>query len=245
MRNQNYLKLKEHIKKNGNVTSSEAQKLLDVTPMTINRIFIKLEEEDFVIRVKSGAIYNNKEKLSDIYGHRVEINNREKLSIAKHAASLVKNGENIFIDAGTTCSMMIPFLPYDVHIYTTSFSVLKFANLYKKRNVHIIGGLYSPSFQAVELADNLNYYNRFKFDKAFIGVVGFLSDGTLTNTHLEETKLKEFFVSIADKSYILANHKKLDEVSRYSFTPEKDFFVITNNYVDVESENMEVIVSEA
>ncbi|NQX83567.1 MAG: DeoR/GlpR transcriptional regulator [Mycoplasmataceae bacterium] len=245
MRNYNYIKLKEYIKKHGNITSTEAQKLLDVTPMTVNRIFIKLEEEDFIIRVKSGAIYNNNTGRSDIYGHRVEMHNREKLSIAKHAASLVENGENIFIDAGTTCSMMIPFLPYDVQIYTTSFSVLKFANLYKKRNIHIIGGLYSPSFQAVELADNLNYYNRFKFDKAFIGVVGILSDGTLTNTHLEETKLKEFFTSIADKSYILANHKKLDEKSEYSFLPDKAFSVITNNHLPINNEEVEVIVSEA
>ena len=112
------------INSRSSVTIAELSRILDVSPSTVKRDLNILAEAGKITKVRGGAIALG-ESFSAIEKNVEEksaIFTGEKSAIAEYAASLIENGDFVFIDAGTTTEKMIDHLPQrDVSFVTNGF----------------------------------------------------------------------------------------------------------------------------
>lgn len=95
----------ELLDKSGSVTVSELMEKLDTSESTIRRDLNYLDREDKLQKVRGGAILKNGTVFNskdDEVNLRKMRNVDEKNQVAKYAASLIRPGDFVYLDAGTT-----------------------------------------------------------------------------------------------------------------------------------------------
>ena len=100
----------EKLNQYGVIKSQELMVELDCSESTIRRDIASLEEHGKLVRVHGGAkrVYMIEQEQSLTEKSVKNIRSKEK--IAELAASLVEDGDTIFLDAGSTTFFMVPFL---------------------------------------------------------------------------------------------------------------------------------------
>ena len=86
------------------VVVSELSQLYDVSEETIRRDLDKLEKEGLAIKSYGGAVINEDVSIDLPFNVRKNQNVTGKQKMAELAASLVKDGDHIFLDASTTAA---------------------------------------------------------------------------------------------------------------------------------------------
>ena len=95
------------------VTLKEIADELGVSIATVRRDFEKLDEKGLAVKVRSGATRASLPGPSVapmVTSEKSKEHIEAKISIASKAASLVKDGDCIFLDGGTTIAPMIDFI---------------------------------------------------------------------------------------------------------------------------------------
>lgn len=210
-------KLEDYIKLIGTVSNDELCKEFNISLQTLRRDLKILEDNDKIDKVYGGVIYKDKSLLNSVQTieRREQSNLKEKKYIAQIAARLVENNSVIFIDSGTTACQIIPYLTHHTNVTIITHSLLVVNMVAKLPNLKCIclGGLLKAdtlSF-AIDITDN-----SYLCDSAFIATVGLSNEG-LTNTDIEEGKIKEHMIQRSEKVYVLADHSKLLNKGFYHF----------------------------
>ena len=88
----------------GRVHVSDLVDTFDVSEVSIRKDLAVLEERKLLVRVKGGAIVLHQTGDYDdlSISHKQQLHAREKQLIGQYAASLVRDGERIIFDSGTT-----------------------------------------------------------------------------------------------------------------------------------------------
>ena len=98
----------ESIRNEGSLKLKKMMDLTDSSESTIRRDLNDLERKGLIVREHGGAaLRNNYEESVD---DKSSLYQDEKEEIGKYAASLVQNGDCIFLDAGTTIFHLIRYL---------------------------------------------------------------------------------------------------------------------------------------
>jgi len=104
------------------VTVQELKNALDASESTIRRDITSLSKEGKLIKVFGGAIAVEGAPSSKelTVGQKEAINKEEKLRIARYAASLIRPGDYVYIDSGTTTGYMLEFIKEKDATYVTN-----------------------------------------------------------------------------------------------------------------------------
>ncbi|MGW3352467.1 DeoR/GlpR family DNA-binding transcription regulator [Nonomuraea rubra] len=142
----------------------------------------------------------------------------EKTQLARHAAALVADGENIIIDAGTTATFLARELVArgdlaDVVIFTNSLRVAaELEPAIPRFSVLVTGGTLRPATHA--LVDPLGgaMLERIHADTVFLGCHGVHLESGVTGAHLLEAELKQRMINASRRRVVLADSTKLGRV---------------------------------
>lgn len=108
------------LKEKGVARIQELVEQTGASESTVRRDLIELEEKRLVKRVHGGAAWpQNKIEEPSIQEKSVKYA-QQKIAIGRYAASLIEERDSIFIDAGTTTSQMLPFIPHDQIVVVTN-----------------------------------------------------------------------------------------------------------------------------
>jgi DeoR family fructose operon transcriptional repressor len=152
----------------------------------------------------------------------------EKKRIAARAASLVHEGDCIYLDAGSTLLEMIPHLANkQVTVVTNGITHLEML-LAKGIKSYVLGGMMKASTKAVIGSLAQEAIRRFRFDKCFLGANGIHLEMGYTTPDPEEASLKRMALSLSGQTYVLADHSKLAEISFSQFADLKEATLITD-----------------
>ena len=218
----NLLKLKGFVGLNELLESTESSE------STIRRDLSYLESINLLKRVHGGAksLDNVSKELS--YNEKSSKSIHEKRAIAKYAASLIKDGDCIFIDAGTTTYELIDYLENkDIFVVSNGLSHID-TLIQKNIKCYMIGGNVKISTKAITGSDALMCLSKFRFDKCFIGANGVHSTYGLTTPDTEEAILKECAIKNSRKSYLLVDDSKFGEISTIKFADIDKCIIVTN-----------------
>lgn len=128
------------INKKKRITTKELSEKFGVTEQTVRSDLALLEREHKIIRVHGGA----KAIDTDIsFDERLEENVPEKRRLGEYAASLVEEGDIIFLDGGTSMMYLIDALPKEIHlrIITASLPIADKCSQLINADIYCLGGM--------------------------------------------------------------------------------------------------------
>lgn len=210
-------KLEDYIKLIGTVSNEELCAKFNISLQTLRRDLKILEDNDKIDKVYGGVIYKDRSLLNSVQAieSREQSNLKEKKYIAQIATRLIENNSVIFVDSGTTACQIIPYLAHHKNVTVITHSLLVVNMVAKLPNLKCIclGGLLKADTLSfgIDITDNSYHCNL-----AFIATVGLSNEG-LTNTDIEEGKIKEHMIQLSGKVIVLADHSKLMNKGFYHF----------------------------
>jgi len=191
--------------------------LLDASEATVRRDLEWLEREGVVERTHGGAILSQRLTLEPEYLQRAQKNPEEKHLIGEMAASLIEDGDVVFINSGTTTTQVIRHVRGGAGI--TVFS----NNIYAALEVgdadikyYLIGGEFQPHSNSVAGRFAIDNLRQIYADKAILGVDGIsLIHGCTVPSNAEAEVVKQMIERTQGKIFIVADHSKWGVVSNF------------------------------
>lgn len=218
----------EMIKDKPIVKIQELVDLTDSSESTIRRDLTLLEEGKFLKRVHGGAA-RLKGKLQEPSMTEKSFKNlQEKKQIAKFAASLVEEGDSIYLDAGSTILEMIPFLQVkDIVVVTNGLMHLPLL-LEREIKTYVIGGYAKLKTKAIIGRGAMASLEQYRFDKCFLGVNGVHPQSGYTTPDQEEAMVKQKAMGLSREVFALADDSKFSEIFFGKIADLHEAVIITN-----------------
>ena len=214
------------------VLTSDLVQLLNVSEDTIRRDFQELSENQRLIKVHGGALSKSYQSSFD----DVNVYARDaKISIAKKAIQLIKDGMVILTGGGTSMIELVKLLP--VNLEATFFTISPFVAIelakYEKIEVILIGGLFSKNSQVTYGGHVINQLAEIKADLCFLGTSALHPEDGLTDTDWEINQLKKTMLNSCKSAAVLCISEKLNTSQRLKVAPLDKFnYLITEINAD-------------
>ncbi|MCC3145914.1 DeoR/GlpR family DNA-binding transcription regulator [Halanaerobium sp. Z-7514] len=194
---------------------NELSEEFDVSRATIRRDLSELEKNGFLRRTHGGAILSASSKLEPSYKEKEDHFAKEKAAIGKKAADIIRDGDTIYIDAGTTTRNIIEHLneKNNLTIVSNAHHIIKrIKDSEIDCELVVVGGNFKKTTEAMIGPMAEEFLQKLRVDKAFIGVNGFNLDAGATTPDPREAKMKEIAISIAAENFFLFDRSKWEEL---------------------------------
>lgn len=134
----------------------------------------------------------------------------EKERIGRAAAGLVRPGDSILLDSGTTTVQIARFLPddEDITVVTNDFGVLSALASKNKINVVMVGGMLRRKNMAFYGSQAEATIDALLIDWLFLGVDGFDVEGGITTHYEPEAILNRKMASVAKRVVAVTDASK-------------------------------------
>lgn len=197
------------------VLLTDIAEILNVSIDTVRRDVKELDSDNKLKKVHGGAIslgfINSSTRSANIY----KLN--EKKIIAEKGISLLKNGNVILIDGGTTCVELATQIPDELELTCFTLSLPVALELLTKPNVEVIfiGGQLSKEAQITTGANAVHNLANIQVDYGFIGTGYVDAEHGLTEFDWDIVQVKKAVISASRKAVLLSISEKLNSHHRY------------------------------
>ncbi|OPF64019.1 DeoR/GlpR family DNA-binding transcription regulator [Hydrogenophaga sp. H7] len=205
----------------GQIVAGELALELGTSEDTIRRDLRELAQQGKLQRVHGGAL-----PASAATGDlrvRQQVSTDEKQALGRHGAQLIKPGQVVMLDGGTTAIQVARQLPADLRATVITHSPNVAVELAAHRHVEIIvlgGRLFRHSMVNVG-ASVIEAAARFRADLFFLGVTGVHPEAGLSTGDAEEADVKRALHARAAETVVLASSEKLLSASAFVIAPMK------------------------
>lgn len=210
----------------------ELMEKFNVSSATIHRDVEALARRDAIERVRGGVVFNDAMTTKSMmnsadYQERVVANRREKVKIADAALSRIQDGDIVFLDSSTTVYELAVRMIHEnfahLSVVTNAISVM---HLFRKFPTHWamigLGGNYDPQLNSILGISAMEQLKSFNVTKAFMSCFG-VDDQCATTNHERQAEILRQVIGTAAKSYLLADHTKIDRTGLYRFASRSAF----------------------
>lgn len=223
-----------YLEVHGKTPVDELATYFNITSVTIRKDLTALEDNHKVLRTYGGVILANTEDDLPI-DSKTNINLDTKKNIAYEAAKLLKDGDSIIFDAGSTVLQIIPFLSElnNLTIMTNSLHIINgLVGLDKNHEILMCGGTYRAKSGSLHGILAESTFEKFSFDKLFIGADGFdLEKGSTTFNEVHG--VSKSMCNAAKEVILLADSSKFGRHSPNIVCPlDKIDTIITDTGLD-------------
>ena len=200
-------------------------KAMAVSPMTIRRDLSRMEEQGLIRRTHGGAITRYLGQIDLDYAVRLKQNAQAKRQIGHAAAEMVREGQTVFLDAGTTVLATAEFLAKRKGLTVVTNSLPAVDRLAGRDGIElfVLGGQVRRDLMSVVGYRTEEFLASFRLDIAFLGTGGIDLDRGLTHSTVEEIPLKKLAASIAHRVVVLADRSKVGEMGPIFYLPLSSF----------------------
>ncbi|AXF76950.1 DeoR/GlpR family DNA-binding transcription regulator [Erwinia tracheiphila] len=199
----------DYLKGHNLVTVDQLVTITNASPATIRRDLIKLDQEGVISRSHGGVTLNRFIPSQPTTLEKMQRNLSEKHAIAYAAASLVKAGDAIVLDAGTTMielARQLTHLP--LRVITSDLHIALFLSEFKQIEVTIIGGRIDDTSQSCIGDHGRKLLQGIWPDLAFVSCNGWDLEKGITSPTEEKAALKRALIDNAQRRVLLADSSK-------------------------------------
>ncbi|WP_336996000.1 DNA-binding transcriptional regulator YciT [Leclercia sp. UBA7405] len=216
----------------GRVSVVELAKTTGVSEVTIRQDLNLLEKMSYLRRAHGYAVPLDSEDVET----RMMNNYALKRELAEFAASLVNNGETVFIENGSSNALLARTLAEqkEVTIVTVSSYI---AHLLKETRCEVIllGGIYQKKSESMVGPLTRQYVQQVHFSKAFIGIDGWQPETGFTGRDMMRSDVVNAVLEKGGEAVVLTDSSKFGVVHPYMMGPISRFSrVITDNGLKAE-----------
>lgn len=205
------MKVLEALKNNGHVKVIDLAEEFNVSPLTIRRDLQFLEGNKKLERFYGGAAIIN----DTITQQEDEVSYYRKL-IAKYAATLLDEGDTIFINTSSTALQMIRYIQDKRITVITNNGKAIYTDHSPKISIILTGGEIREMKEAMVGEFAANNLERVSAKKSFLGCTGVSVETGMTTELLNEVNINQLMLKrVSGPTYILADHTKLGRNSSF------------------------------
>lgn len=219
----------------GIVSVSDLVKILESSVATVRRDLTEMAANGLIRRTHGGAVSTAGSRFEFSYAEADTISADAKREIALTAADLVKDGDTILLDSGTTAVQVAQALARrDITIITNSTAIPPVSMDFRP-TLLFTGGVYRPVARSTVGPRAEAFIRSIRPDKAFIATNGLFLDEIFTPDELEAA-VKKAMIEVARESYLIIDNSKLGKraLSQVAHVGEFDA-IITDGSVTSES----------
>ena len=225
------------LNENGVLDTHEIMKKCNVSEITIRRDLTELEAKGLLIRTHGGAIKSKVTEMLFTYDLKINQNRNNKEMICQLAYRFIEEGDVIFIDCGTTLSMITSFITKfnKLTVITTSLPVISELIKYPNIRLSLIGGEIDIERQAIYGSVAENNVKLYHANKAFIGADGISLKKGLSSYDEKEGFISKQMMENADEVFLLCDSSKIEKNSFVIFASIANIHhLITDNGISPE-----------
>lgn len=229
-------KISEMLKQRSSLKVNELSSLFNVSESTIRRDLKEMEEAGLLSRTHGGAVGFSVSNIEPTYKEKEASNQDEKVIIGEIAAQMIKDGDAIILDSGTTTlEIAKKITAKDISIITNSIDIAAVISQLENVNLFITGGNLRFTTRAMVGHITEEVLKNFRVDKAFIGANGISLEAGITTPNLAEAKTKKTMMDVSNKVIIVADSTKFNKVNLSVIAPVSQITsIITTTNVDKE-----------
>jgi DeoR/GlpR family transcriptional regulator of sugar metabolism len=209
----------EVLHRTGQVIAKTLSQELGLSEDTIRRDLRELAAEGLLQRVHGGALPASP-AIGD-FAARLQVATEEKRAIGRAAAGMVRAGQAVILDGGTTAVQIARHFPVGLEATVITHSPTIAVELVEHRNIKVLligGQLFKHSVVSVGAAA-IEAIARIHADTYFMGVTGIHPKIGLTTGDFEEAHVKRALSASAAETIVLASSEKLNAASPYVIAP--------------------------
>lgn len=192
----------------GHVLVAEIARRCAVTPQSVRRDLLELEQSKLVERVHGGAIITD--SIANLsYPARLKISTLSKDAIGHAAAELIPDGSSLFINVGTTTEAVARYLMHrnDLLVATNNINVVNIFRGCEKIKVSVAAGTVRDD-GAVTGESAVQFFSQFLIDYALIGASALDEGGTLLDFDAHEVQVAHAIIENSRKVILVADAVK-------------------------------------
>jgi DeoR/GlpR family transcriptional regulator of sugar metabolism len=240
------IEIKKLLSQNQSISVTNLSKLYNVSEITIRRDLQKLQDEGFLEKVHGGAIAKIlKEEYHPIYLEDIKHNKEKKVRIAREAARLIKGGDSIIIESGTTCLELVYNLEdkKNLVIFTASvplaYELWKIALNRSDFEVNICGGLIESKSNTLIGSQAVQFFNNISAELAFIGAIAISVDqGYVTTSSQLDADVTRAIINSSRRKILITDSSKFSQNAHIKVFPLNVLeAVITDAEIDKKTVN--------
>ena len=236
-----HVRIMELLRKNGFVNVEELSDLLRVSTLTIRRDLDRMAESGLLQRTHGGAVFVQQKRVELLYSKKGEQNKEAKMAIGEKAASLVDDGDLVFVNSGSTTYHVIMNLARRSGVRIVTNNVAAAIDLEESHGVEIMltGGTYRAESHCLVGDQAERMLEGICADKAIIGADGISVELGITSPVAQEAAVTAKMLRRTNgKVIVIADNSKIGVVSNFVITPIDNVdILVTNsrpNHLDVE-----------
>jgi DeoR/GlpR family transcriptional regulator of sugar metabolism len=203
----------------GKIHASDLSKRLGVSEDTVRRDLRELDKAGLLQRVHGGALPRSPTSIH--YAEREKESADAKQQIGAAVAQLLRAGEVVVLDGGTTPLAVAEHLSPELAltVVTHSLPAAEVLSRHGKAECVVVGGrLFKAARVAVGIAA-VDAYRMLRPDSCVLGAAGIHPEAGVTTFDGEEAEVKRAMVEHAARVIVVVAGEKLGTVAPYLLTP--------------------------
>ena len=225
----------DRLSSDGSVSVGILARDLGLSEVTIRGGLKVLEEKGWLSRKRGGAAPALHRDILE----RQRIFPEQKNAIARAAAELVRDGDVIMIEAGTTTALVARYLAgkRDIHIVTNSTLVFSYARMLPNLQITMTGGEFCRATESMVGPIALETISRLNVRLAFVGTDGFTLERGMTTHLMEGAEIVKAMKSHAQTTILTADSGKYGKVGFSHVLPLSAMdLILTDTDLDSQAE---------
>ncbi|WP_439554820.1 DeoR/GlpR family DNA-binding transcription regulator [Dyadobacter sp.] len=194
---------------------AELSEELQVSEDTVRRDIDTLSNNGLLMKVRGGAIPRSHNPLT--FKERISYLKDDKEVIALKAQSLIRNGQTIFLDGGTSVFTLVSLLPTDIKltVITNNTAIIPALSAYPGIRLILLGGIYFRESETIVGTQAIKMVTNFQADLYFMGVCALDVNKGVTASYMEEAELKQAMLQNSASAVALSTFEKLETFESY------------------------------
>ncbi len=227
--------------------------LLGTSEATVRRDLEWLEQEGVLERTHGGAILNQRMTFEPEYMLRAQKHPEEKRLIGMLAASLIEDGDIVFVNSGTTATQVIRHIRGGAGISVFTNNLTAALEVGEAGFQHyIIGGEFQPRSNSLAGRFAIENLRQVYANKAILGVDGIsLKHGCTVPTNAEAEVVRQMIERTRGEIILVADHSKWGVVSNFQIAAIDEIdILVTDEGLDVaaiealEAHNVKCVIAD-
>jgi len=206
----------EQVRSAGRIYVREIARKLAVTEVTIRRDLAVLQSEGLVKKTYGGAVLAAPEVNASVRYRQTKKVGAKKI-IGKLAGALVKNGDVIYLEAGSTCYEIIPYLAKkkNLTVIVNSLYLMRRLGEQAGHKVIIIGGEYRAERMDMVGPQAVTAIGQLGGFRAFTGADDITIDAGISGADEVTVGFAKMVVKRAAEVIFVGDHTKFDRPALY------------------------------
>lgn len=204
-------KILEILHRDGQIRVAQLAAALGATTVTIRNDLDALAAEGYLERTQGGAVQTVNSYYNLEFQRRKGLNRDSKKYIAALTADLIRDGNTIFLNSGTTTYYVAVELKKrkNLQIVTNSLTIALELGSQPTFRVTLLGGDINAQYGFTWGADAQQQLKKYRADYAILGMDGICPQRGLSTYHAEEAVMDRLMMERASETIVVAGSSKL------------------------------------